>query len=262
MDRERSGHQQGPGVGLRRDQRYPRPAAVPPAGHRFGQWLGIHQPPPAALLSAGKNHLYPWACREEKRRLLRGTEKLFGRAPSRRLRPLRFAGAAAAIKHALRSSAFVHELLPAGHETGEQRAYRLQSQENLRPATDALPSAASRAEHYRANVPTPASRICHVEPGAAEARDDTASKPVAQNGGRSPKVKDFSHWQSFEKRSAAFNPCDFGHVLPFPATKESLLARLKRSKYRHSAKMVRISENATLTVHTLTVPRRLFESDF
>jgi len=24
-------------------KKYPRPAAVPVAGHRFGQWLGIHQ---------------------------------------------------------------------------------------------------------------------------------------------------------------------------------------------------------------------------
>src|SRR3990170_5440089 len=262
MDRERRGHQQGPGLGFRRAEGYPRPAAVPIAGHRFGQWLGIHQQPPAALLSARKNHLYPWARREEKRRLLRGTEKLFGGAPRRGLRALRFAGAAAAPKHALRPSALVHELLPAGHETAEQRAHRLQSQENLRPSADALPSAAGRTDHHRANARTPASGICHVEPGAAEAGNYTASKPVAQNGSRSPKVKDLSHWQSFEKRSGAFNPCDFGHVLPFPRTKESLLARLKRSKYRHSAKMVRISENATLTVHTLTVPRRLFESDF
>src|SRR3990167_4115626 len=248
MDRERRGHQQGPGLGFRRAEGYPRPAAVPIAGHRFGQWLGIHQQPPAALLSARKNHLYPWTCREEKRRLLRGTEKLFGGASRRGLRALRFAGATAAPKHALRPSALVHELLPAGHETGAQRADRLQSQENLRPSTDALPSAASRTGHYRAHARTPASRICHAEPGAAEARDDTASKPVAQNGGRSPQVKDLGHWQSFEKRSAAFNPCDFGHVLPFPATKESRLARLKRSKYRHSAKMDRISENSNLIV--------------
>src|SRR3990172_6108776 len=243
MDRERRGHQQGPGLGFRRAEGYPRPAAVPIAGHRFGQWLGIHQQPPAALLSAGKDHLYPWACREEKRRLLRGTEKLFGGAPRRGLRALRFSGATAAPKHALRPSALVHELLPAGHETGAQRAHRLQGQENLRPSTDALPSAASRTGHYRANVPAPASRICHVEPGAAEAGNYTASKLVAQNGGRSPPVKSLSRWQSFEKRSDAFNPCDFGHVLPFPTTKESLVARLKRSEYRHSAKMIRISEN-------------------
>ena len=43
LDRERSGHQQGPGVGVRSAERYPRPAAVPAARHRFGQWLGIHQ---------------------------------------------------------------------------------------------------------------------------------------------------------------------------------------------------------------------------
>src|SRR3990170_9056096 len=194
MDRECRGHQQSPGLGFRRAEGYPRPAAVPIAGNRFGQWLGIHQQSPAALLSEGKNHLYPGACREEKRRLLRGTEKLFGGAPRRGLCALRFAGAAAAPKHALRPSAVILELLPAGHETGEQGAYRRQGQENLRHATDALPSAASRTEHYRANARTPASRICHVEPGAAEARDYTASKLVAQNGGRSPKAKGFSRW--------------------------------------------------------------------
>src|SRR3989337_1933158 len=179
MDRECRGHQQGPGLGLRGAEGDPRTAAVPLAGHRFGQWLGIHQQSPAALLSAGKNHLYPWACREEKRRLLRGTEKLFGGAPRRGLRALRFSGATAAPKHALRPSALVHELLPAGHETGEQRAHGRKGQETLRPAADALPSAASRTRHYRANVPTPASRICHVEPGAAEAGNYTASKLIA-----------------------------------------------------------------------------------
>jgi hypothetical protein len=52
-----------------------------------------------------------------------------------------------------------------------------------------------------------------------------------------------SHKQSVEKRTHALKTCNFGHVLPFPTTKESLIARLMKPKYCHPTKMIRISSN-------------------